>query len=680
MRLTLLLTLLLLAAGAHAQRVITELESNMDMDMLPGDTLEDGSKRKKEVPVDVKAFTIHPVFGTVKPSIVDTLRHQYQNNDHNEGLNGHYSSLSNMGSPRLSRLYMERPLEEDEFIFTTPFSQFIVSQEDFKYYDTKSPYTNLSYNTAGSKTSGDDNFYAFHTCNIGKHFNYGALYHYIYGQGYYDCQSTSFMRATFFAAYNSDKYDLRLNYTHNFMKMSENGGIEDDGYITNPEAYTQNYKSTEMPTNLTKTWNRQEHDVLFLNHRYHVGFTRADSDTIRGYFTEFIPVTTFFHTLKYSSLRKNYRSYENPTDDGYYQSQYLVGDTLNTYHKLSEITNTFGIALREGFNKYAVAGLAAYVGYTHYTYEQPASQNADSTLNTASTSESDLFIGGRINRTQGTWFHYDLTARIHLAGDRASDFRVDGQGELNIPLLGDTAQVLLKAHISNLTPSRFYKSYHAQYAWWDTDLDRIQRTRISGQITIPHTRTKIRIGLENLKNYVYFANEGVSYTDDDGNLIVTNSTVPRQASDNIQVISATLEQNFKLGPLHFDNDITWQTTSDDDILPLPTITTYHNLYLDFCYAHVLYIELGADLTYFSEYYAPDYSPAVGMFTTQNAASKIKIGNYPLISVYANFYLKKTRFYVQYYHANQGDGSYFWAPHYPMNPACIRFGLSWNFYD
>ena len=95
---------------------------------------------------------------------------------------------------------------------------------------------------------------------------------------------------------------------------------------------------------------------------------------------------------------------------------------------------------------------------------------------------------------------------------------------------------------------------------------------------------------------------------------------------------------------------------------------------------MLKTELGADLKYFTEYYAPDYSPVMGQFTTQNTAKREKIGNYPLISAYANFDLKRTRFYVQYYHANQKDGRYFWAPGYPINPSGIHFGLSWNFYD
>ena len=33
-----------------------------------------------------------------------------------------------------------------------------------------------------------------------------------------------------------------------------------------------------------------------------------------------------------------------------------------------------------------------------------------------------------------------------------------------------------------------------------------------------------------------------------------------------------------------------------------------------------------------------------------------------------------------YHLNQSTGNYFLAPHYPINPSILKFGLSWNFFD
>jgi hypothetical protein len=89
--------------------------------------------------------------------------------------------------------------------------------------------------------------------------------------------------------------------------------------------------------------------------------------------------------------------------------------------------------------------------------------------------------------------------------------------------------------------------------------------------------------------------------------------------------------------------------------------------------------LGVNVRYHTAYYAPKYMPAIGQFYTQ---SDTKIGNYPVMNAYVNFHLKRTRFFVEYYHLNQMfmDGAYYSMPNYPINPAIMKFGISWNFYD
>jgi hypothetical protein len=155
----------------------------------------------------------------------------------------------------------------------------------------------------------------------------------------------------------------------------------------------------------------------------------------------------------------------------------------------------------------------------------------------------------------------------------------------------------------------------------------------------------------------------------------------RQHGGNIQVFSAMLEQNFKLGPLHWDNEITYQKSSNQSVLPLPQLNAYTNLYLLFRIAKVLRVQLGGDMRYYTSYYAPDYSPAIGQFATQDASySRIKIGNYPIINVYANLHLKNCRIYAGVNHVNANAGHAFWAPHYAINPLTFRFGLSWNFFN
>ena len=118
-------------------------------------------------------------------------------------------------------------------------------------------------------------------------------------------------------------------------------------------------------------------------------------------------------------------------------------------------------------------------------------------------------------------------------------------------------------------------------------------------------------------------------------------------------------------------------------MPLPDLSLYSNLYLKFKLAKkVLSVELGADVRYFTKYYAPDYAPAIGQFYLQNPNDRIEIGNYPIVNAYVNLHLKHTRIYAMMYHVSEGMGksNYFLAPHYPLNPMWFKFGLSWNFFN
>ena len=111
--------------------------------------------------------------------------------------------------------------------------------------------------------------------------------------------------------------------------------------------------------------------------------------------------------------------------------------------------------------------------------------------------------------------------------------------------------------------------------------------------------------------------------------------MPQQNGGNIQVLSATLSQNFRLGILHLDNEVTWQKSSNNTVLPLPELSLYHNLYIQTTLAKkVLHVQLGADVRYFTKYYAPAYTPAIQQFHLQPEDDQVKIGGYPIINVYA----------------------------------------------
>lgn len=95
---------------------------------------------------------------------------------------------------------------------------------------------------------------------------------------------------------------------------------------------------------------------------------------------------------------------------------------------------------------------------------------------------------------------------------------------------------------------------------------------------------------------------------------------------------------------------------------------------------MLLTEIGADMRYFTKYYAPAYSPLLGQYAVQAPNRRVKLGNYPIINAYANFNLKRTTFYVMASHVNysSGSGMPFLVPHYPLNRLVLRFGVTWNF--
>lgn len=396
------------------------------------------------------------------------------------------------------------------------------------------------------------------------------------------------------------------------------------------------------------------------------------------YKSEYVPVTSFIHTVKFDNYRRIYEAYQTPADyylKEYYDAGRLTGDSIYDQTKHWHVKNTFAIAMLEGFNKWAKAGLKAFASYDLRHYELPTMEGGFEKYN-----EHALSVGGQLSKQEGKTLHYNAVAEIGLTGVDAGTLAIDGNVDVNIPFLGDTLQVRGDAFFHRETPSFYYRNYHARHLWWENDLDKTIHTRIMGTLSFPKTRTKLRVAVDEIKNYTYFSQ---SYDITEKGLRTGVMVTPMQESGGINLLTAQLEQNFRLGILNWENQFTYQHSSKESVLPVPAFNAYTNLYIKFKVVKVLNVDLGADMRYFTSYEAPDYSPYMGQYTVQgNGENNVKIGNYPIVNVYANVHIKHTRFFVMMSHINagQGDKNYFFAPHYPMNERVFRIGVSWNFFN
>ena len=719
--------------GAMAQNTLNPMNNRdrfgnqIDPNTQP-DNLEDSTNTEiQSLPPKLYMWKLSETLGNRTIIPADTASLNFQSTNLVEGMFGHYNYLGNLGSPRLSRLFFERE-ESEPTIFMAPFSSFFTRPDQVLFTNSNVPYTNLTYYKAGSKVNGEERFKSYFSVNVNKQLAFGLNIDYLYGRGYYQNQSTSHFNAGLFGSYIGEKYQVQAVYNNFFLKMNENGGIADDQYITRPENMSggkKEYESTTIPVKLEQSSNRNKDFYIYLTQRYRLGFTRRVRNTQEGKPTvsapkassspsseaeisasnndialpndsiasksvstlaaandslpsvstadndslfeeEFVPVTSFIHTLKVERSRHQFRSGSEP--EGFFPEDYkLYKNYSNDSTTAFSVKNVFGIALLEGFNKYAKAGLTAYISHKFSRYDL---MNTDTLtdMRRIRYTEQEIFLGGELAKREGKLLHYNVNGEVGLVDKAIGQFRVNANLDLNFRLWKDTVNFYARGYVSNTLPSFYMRHYHSNHYNWDNDnMDKEFRTRVEGELNISRWGTNLRARVENIKNYTYF----------------NQSALPEQNGGNIQVLSATLKQDFRLGVFHLDNEVTWQKTSNETVLPLPQLSLYHNFYILAKLAKkVLTVQLGADVRYFTKYNAPAYAPGVQQFHLQPTDDLVEIGGYPIVNVYANLHLKRTRIFAMMYHVNAGMGSAnsFLVPHYPINPRLFKIGVSWNFYD
>ncbi len=402
------------------------------------------------------------------------------------------------------------------------------------------------------------------------------------------------------------------------------------------------------------------------------------NDSLKWMKDELVPVTSFIHTLQLDNYKRIYQAYKTPADfyfDTFNHTGPLTGDSIFDRTRHYDIRNTFAISMLEGFNKWAKAGIKIFLTNELRHFELPDSANGYKGYNEHNTS-----IGGQLSKTQGNTLHFNATAETWLAGEDAGQLKLDATADVNFPLFGDTVTLAAKAFLYRLNPTFYYRHYHSKHFWWDhSSMSKTIHSRIQGVFSYKKTRTSLRVALDEIKNHTYF---GHTYNITEEFQRTGNEIHVRQYGKAISLITAALTQDFTLGPLNWENVVTFQKSSEKDVLPVPDFNVYSNLFLRFKIAKVLSCDVGGDVRYFTKYYAPDYSPTLGQFTVQESAQRVEVGGYPVVNVYANFHLKHTRFFVMMSHINSGSGrkEYFFTPHYPLNERALRIGLSWNFFN
>ena len=317
----------------------------------------------------------------------------------------------------------------------------------------------------------------------------------------------------------------------------------------------------------------------------------------------------------------------------------------------------------------SVTGAEAFINGQYITTYRPEAYVSDLKWETTTSWNFGLDFGFLNGRIGGAIDFYtrktkDLLASVPTAaGTNFSKTILTNVG--NVDSKGIEVSLNVHFETSLEEPEYYYQHYYSNHYKWDNDFGKISTTKIQGSLNIPRWRIGARVGYALLSGNVYYDSTGVV----------------RQNNSPMSVLSASLDKNFALGPVHLDNRLLFQISSDDEVLPLPTLAVNSRLYLQLnIKKNIMQMQLGAEGWYNTKFYSPAWNPAVGAFYNQKEE---KYNNGPVIDAFINVQWKRACIFVKLENIGNGwpmdKADYFSAHHYIRTQTAFKIGVYWPFY-
>ena len=612
------------------------------------------AKTKKQRVEPSYAWSVSEPLGLHYPSTIDTIHLDYHRTMVPSMVSDAWVTTGNYGAPGQNQVFFERPVTS-EFFFEDAIDAWLHDTGTMRYYNTRIPMTLLSHSTGGDKYSNLDRTQLEFSGNVNRKTQVGGGIDYIYSKGSYDQQADKDFTWRLFGSHMGDRYELQTFFNHYNYTTKESGGITDDRFITDPAAVQggeTRVDNKSIPTLLTNAHSHLEGSQLYLNQRYKVGFYRYRRDSVTDTIIDrtYVPVTSFIWTLDFKHGKHQFLNGSGWTDTTFFDHTYLSLGGTNESTRYWRLRNTVGVSMLEGFNKYAKFGFAVYGTHEVRRFTQVPTDSVVWVEGMDvlpvdiphSKTQNMLWLGGQLTKQHGSLLRYNATAQFGVLGDSVS---IKGYG-----------------YFKNLSAPYLLQNYVSNHYVWHNDFSKTKRVRVGGELDIPFSWTNVNVGYETLNDFIYWNAAGL----------------PAQHGGAIHVLSARWRQGLHFKAFNWDNSVTLQTSSNEEVLPLPKFAIYSNMYATFVISRVLHVQMGVDGNYYTKYYAPAYNPATMTFHSQQ---EMKCGDFAIMNLYANFKMKQARFFVAWTHFNQklhsGD-AYFSTPHYPLNPARLQIGVSVNF--
>ena len=564
--------------------------------------------------------------------------------------------------------------QEETVSFYAPYESWTYTPATLPQFNTKTPYTELEYygNLFNSSTLSADSYRVFTTQNILPSLNIALEMKRHGGAGTLQNEQTNNRTYVVAGNYLGKKYLAHGGMIINSNTRQESGGVKDNFWIRDTTV-----DAREITVNLAAASNRYNKRTFFLDQSYRIPFefieklkhrkdsTWTPSDSLNTNIT-----TGFIGTSsEYTVYSKKYVDQNSSNLSTFYNDVYNINPNKSTDSlRTMRLDNRIFVRLQPWKEDAVVSKIEGGIGdrmQSFYLFEPGAYLRKQDNVrwNTLYT-----YVGaeGRLKQ----YLEWDAMGLYNFAGNEANDFWVKANAQINLfPFRRHpNSPVSISAHFeTTLKEPGFYEQHlYTNHYNWDNNFGKVSTTRVTGSVDIPGWKLNASVGYALLANNVYYDTLGIA----------RQNTVP------MSVLSASLRKDFVFGPVHLENSVLFQVSSNQDVLPLPTLALNLRWFLQFVVVDpkTMIMQIGANTRYTTQWYAPSYNPVAGVFMNQKEEM---YGNCPVFDVFVNFQWKKVSLFLKM--ENIGNGwpaerhDYFTAHHYIQTPATLKFGISWPFY-
>ena len=579
-----------------------------------------------------------------------------------------------LGQTSLPLNYFRRPQFFD-FSFASPYYAYTYNMENDPFYNTKRPLIRMNYAESGQKRYREENFGIMVAQNISPTTGFNVDYKSRGTKGQYIWSRTKNHNLSLAVSHTGRRYSIHAAYYNNHIEQQENGGVVGKWAI----ADTTFSMASGVPMRLAdaEAQNTYRNNAFFVTQSYGIPLQRlTESDfSMAGLSAVYIG-----HSFEYSSWSKVYSDKNAPfiNERGHRdENGDFVADTMNYYQNWfinpvqtrdsiyeRVISNRVFIQAQPWDRNGVVGTIDAGIGLDLHTYSQ-FELNDYLTGRYTTEHRTSWFAYGSVSGKIKKYVDWDGNLKFYPSGYRGGDLSIGAHLALTGYLRGHPLILEGRFSLERRSPTYWQENLFSNHYVWNTPLDKENETRLEVKFSVPDYAFEVGAWQGVATNKIYYAS--------DSNVA--------QYDGSVSLTSVYARKDFRLGGLHLDHRVLLQWSTNQEVVPVPLLSAFLSYYYEFWVVRdVLRLQIGLDGRYNTRYYAPGYNPALSVYYNQREE---EVGNYPYMDAFVMAKWKRMRIFLKYQHVNKGlfgNGEYFSAARYPLNPGMFKIGISWGFYD